>query len=83
VTVELAFIMDIQLDIELFAVVEWTGYSPPLVSIVPSNWLVMDGTALCSYWSPRPVDDTVVKKRIPPQSKWPKYEVELLASAGN
>jgi len=68
---------------EMFAIVEWVGYDPLLVSIVPSNWLIMDGTKLFSYWSLRPVDDTVVKRRSPPQKNWPKYEVTLLGSSGN
>jgi len=45
--------------------------------------LVREKKKLFSYWSPRPVDDTIVKKRSPPQKNWPKYEVKLLGSAGD
>jgi len=74
------------MELNLFAVVEWLNYDPLLVSIVPSNWLVTEGEnpeILFSYWSPRPVDDSIVKKRLPPQTNWPKYQVKLLGSAGD
>jgi len=71
------------MNLESFAVVEWVGHDPLLVSVVPSNWLVKKRDKLYSHWPSTSVDDSIVKKRSPPEHNWPQYQVTLLGSAGD
>jgi hypothetical protein len=66
----------------MYAIVDWIGWNPPCVSIVPSNCLINEDGKLWSYWPSSNADDNIVKKRVVPFVKWPKYEVRILGRAG-
>lgn len=65
-----------------FAIVQWEGFVPPEVSIVPSSWLCLDDGVLMSYWPSSADGDKSIKKRSEPKKTWGKYAVQQIGKAG-
>jgi hypothetical protein len=67
-----------------FAIVEWLDETQAQkeVSVVPTNWLILNDGDLQSFWPVSGDGTKLVKSRCKPKDTWQKFLVRQLGKAG-